>query len=273
MMRRLTSILSLIFATMLLLIRCSPAPSAKPSPENPTDRTGAAPRTADGKPDLSGVWEMKKDRPCPPEGCADNQVVNQFFDIGAGLPGGLPYQAWAKDLAKQRTEQNGKDDPSSHCLPGGLVKLHTNPFRRQIIQTPGLLVMLFERDATFRLIYTDGRPVPAEVDLPSFNGFSSGTWDGDTLVVETVGFKQGDTEKDGAWLDRNGNPLTGAARITERFHRVDFGNLEVTLTVNDPKAYTAPWTVKLNQVRSKSDDLIEYICAENERDAARLVGK
>jgi hypothetical protein len=229
---------------------------------------------ADARPDLSGIWEMKKDRPCPPGGCTDNQIVNQFLDIGAGLPGGLPYQPWAKELVKQRMAQNGKDDPSSRCIPGGLVKLHTNPFRRKFIQTPGLLVILFERDATYRQIYTDGRPLPAEVDLPSFNGFSTGAWDGDTLVVQSIGFKQGDTEKDGAWLDRNGSPLTGAAKITERFRRVDHGNLEVMLTVNDPNAYTAPWTIKLNQVLvTDSPDLLDYNCTENEQDAVHLVGK
>jgi hypothetical protein len=112
------------------------------------------------------------------------------------------------------------------------------------------------------------------VDLPSFNGFSTGAWDGDTLVVQSIGFKQGDTEKDGAWLDRNGSPLTGAAKITERFHRVDHGNLEVTLTVDDPKAYTAPWTIKLNQVLvTDSPDLLDYNCTENEQDAVHLAGK
>ena len=136
---------------------------------------------ADGKPDLSGIWEMKKDRPCPKDGCPDGEISYQFLDIGAGLPGGLPYQPWAKELVKQRTAQNGKDDPASRCMPDGLVKLHTNPFRRKIIQTPGVLVILFERDATYRQIYTDGRPLPTEVDLPSFNGYSTGNWDGDTL--------------------------------------------------------------------------------------------
>jgi hypothetical protein len=257
MKRRLRS--SIVYLLLPFLSACSAkAPAA----------------VADAKPDLSGIWEMKKDRPCPPGGCTDNQIVNQFLDIGAGLPGGLPYQPWAKELVKQRMALNGKDDPSSRCIPGGLVKLHTNPFRRKIIQTPGLLIMLFERDATYRQIYTDGRPLPAEVELPSFNGYSTGTWDSDTLVVQSIGFKQGDTEKDGAWLDRNGSPLTGSAKITERFHRVDHGNLEVMLTVDDPKAYTAPWTIKLNQVLvTDSPDLLDYNCTENEQDAVHLAGK
>jgi len=262
MSRRLVAILFL----SLLLHSCSSQKAI-----NDSANANDVPRTPDGRPDLSGIWEMKKDRPCPEGGCPDGEITNQFLDIGYGIAGGLPYQPWAKELVAQRTKGNGKDDPTSHCMPGGLVKLHTNPFRKKFIQTPGLLVVLFERDATFRQIYTDGRPLPAEVELTSFNGVSSGTWDGDTLVVQTIGFKQGETERDGEWLDRAGSPLTEAAKITERFHRVDHAKLELTLTVDDPKAYTAPWTVKLNHVLvTDSPDLIEYNCTENEKDSARI---
>jgi hypothetical protein len=226
-----------------------------------------APKTTDGKPDLSGMWEMKKDKPCPPEGCADQQVGYQFFDIGYGLPGGLPYQPWAADLVKTRMEQNGKEDPTSRCLPAGIVKLHTWGYPRKIVQIPGLLIILNPRDTAYRQIFTDGRPLPAEVDLPSFDGFSSGRWQGDTLVVETTGFP------DGIWLDRNGNPLTSAAKIIEKFHRVNYGTLEIEITVNDPKAYTKPWTTKLTQVIVLDQELVDYICLENEKDAPNLVGK
>jgi len=262
MSRRLAAI---VFAS-LLLVSCGSHKAAIDA-----TNANAVPKTADGKPDLSGIWEMKKDRQCPKGGCTDGEITNQFLDIGYGLAGGLPYQPWARELVARRSKDNGKDDPSSHCMPGGLVKLHTNPFRRKFVQTPGLLIILFERDATFRQIYTDGRPLPPEVDLPSFNGMSSGAWDGDTLVVKTIGFKQGETEHDGEWLDRAGSPLTETATITEKFHRVDKGNLEVMLTVDDHKAYTAPWTVKINQVLvTDSPDLIEYNCTENERDIARI---
>lgn len=255
---------SMISAIVLVLVACTPA--TKTDQSNGTSPT-------DGKLDLSGIWEMKLDRPCPPEGCPDGQIGYQFIDIGFGLPGGLPFQPWAQDLVKQRMSQNGKDDPGSHCQPVGIVKLHTTPFRRKIIQTPGLLVILYERDAMYRQIFTDGRPLPTEVEPPSINGFSTGQWEGDTLVVQTIGFKQGETDKDGPWLDRNGSPLTSAARITEKFRRLNHGNLEVTLTVDDPKAYTAPWTIKLNQVLAPDGDLLDYLCSENEKDASRLADK
>jgi hypothetical protein len=126
---------AVILVLALLAARLLRSPSNKPV-DGSGDPKVSTPKTSDGKPDLSGVWDMKKDRPCPPEGCPDGQIVYQFLDIGWGLRGGLPYQPWARELVKNRTKQNGKDDPSSHCLPGGLVKLHTNPFRRKIVQTP-----------------------------------------------------------------------------------------------------------------------------------------
>jgi hypothetical protein len=229
--------------------------------------TASAPRTPDGKPDLSGTWEMKKDRPCPPEGCADHQVVYQFFDIGHGMQNPLPYQAWAAKQVKSRMADNGKDDPTSHCQALGVVKSHTFPLPRKIVQTPSLVVILNAREAAYRQIFTDGRPLSAGADLlPSFNGYSSGKWEGDTLVVETAGFK------DGLWLDRNGSPLTSAARIVERFRRLNYGNLEIEMTVNDPKAYTAPWTVTLKQVIVLNEDLVDYICLENEKDGPIISG-
>jgi hypothetical protein len=225
-----------------------------------------APRTADGKPDLSGLWEIEHNRPCPPEGCADMEIGQEFVNFGWSLKGGLPYRPWAAQALKERMEQNGKDDPASHCLPGGVAKNHTTPLLRKIIQLPGLLVILYERNASYRQIFTDGRPLP-ETNLPSFNGYSSATWSGDTLVVESSGFR------DGLWLDRSGSPMTDAARVTERFRRLDFGRLEIEMTVDDPKAYTAPWTVKLTHFIALDTELVDYICLENERDIPHLVGK
>jgi hypothetical protein len=124
-------------------------------------------------------------------------------------------------------EQNGKDDPVSHCLPAGIVKTHTTPLLRKIIQAPGLVVILSERDASYRQIFTDGRPPPADIGLPSANGFSTGKWEGDTLVVQTSGFR------DGLWLDRSGSPMTDAARMTERFRRMTYGQMEIEVTVEE----------------------------------------
>ena len=235
-------------------------PNGSPNLQAPT------PRTADGKPDFSGVWEPEKNRPCPADGCADMQIPQEFLNIGWSLKDGPPYQPWAAELRKTRAEQNGKDDPVSRCLPGGIVKLHTTPQLRKIVQIPGLLISLNEMDATFRQIFIDGRPLP-EVDISSFKGYSAGKWDGDTLVVETSGFP------DGMWLDRNGSPLTDAAKITERFRRVNFGRMEIEVTIDDPKAYTSRWTINLIHHIVLDTELIDYICAENEKDAGRLIGK
>ena len=230
------------------------------------DLTAPTPRTSDGKPDLSGIWDIEHNRPCPPGGCADMEVGQEFVNIGWTLKGGLPYQPWAADARKARMNDNGKDDPGSYCLPGGVVKAHTTPLLQKYVQIPGLLLILKEQNKTYRQIFTDGRPLP-EVEQPSFDGYSTGKWDGDTLIVQTVGFK------DGTWLDRSGSPMTDTAKMTERFRRVNYGKLETEITVDDPKAYTAPWTVKLNHFIALDTELLDYICLENEKDARHMVGR
>jgi hypothetical protein len=240
--------------------------------EVPRNRDGSpnlaapTPKTAYGKPDLSGVWDTPKNRPCPSDGCPDQEISQEFVNFGWTLEGGLPYQPWAAELVKARMAENGKDNPASRCLPIGFVKLYTDAFYRKIIQLPGLLVMLNERNASYRQIFMDGRPLPVDPN-PSWNGYSVGKWDGDALVVETNGFR------DGLWLDSSGSPLSAGAKVTERLQRVNFGHMEVEVTVDDPKAYTKPWTVKLNLVLVPDTDLLDYICLENEKDAAHLVGK
>lgn len=229
-------------------------PDGKPNLEAP------APRAADGHPDLSGVWDIEHNRKCPPEGCNDMNIGQEFLDIGWSLKGGLPYQPWAAQLVKERMAANGQGDPSSHCVPVGLVKLHTSPLFRKFVQLPDLMLLLSEFDGSRRQIFTDGRPFPDEMQ-PTFNGYSTGAWEGDALVVKTAGFH------DGMWLDRNGSPMTDAAKIVERFHRVNYGKLEIDLTVDDPKAYTRSWTIRLNQFIVLDTDLMDYYCAENERDS------
>src|SRR5579863_7482325 len=229
--------------------------------------TAPAPRTPDGKPDLSGIWTMM----CPTAGgptmCLPERFVSrEFADIGRSLDGGLPFQPWAADIVKARRAENGKDDPFTHCLPGTVARIHTVPFLRKIVQTPGLVIFLSEANASYRQIFTDGRPLPEDPD-PSWNGYSTGHWDGDTLVVETNGFR------DGQWLDRFGSPLTDQAKMTEKFQRVNYGTLKIELTVDDPKAYTRPWTVRLTQSIALNTELMDYICLENERDFPHLVGK
>ncbi|HEX4593681.1 MAG TPA: hypothetical protein VH157_05385 [Bryobacteraceae bacterium] len=223
-----------------------------------------APRTKDGKPDLSGIWQLEAR--CPPEGCGDYPAAPEFGDLGARLQGGLPYQPWARELVEKRWAQLGKDDPVGSCRPAGAIRLLTFPPPRKIVQLPALILILSERDVTYRQIFTDGRPLPKDPD-PSWNGFSTAKWDGDTLIAQTIGLR------DGTWLDRKGSPMTDAAKITERFRRVNYGRLEIELTVDDLKAYTQPWTVTLNQNIVLNTELLDYYCLDNERDATHMIGK
>jgi hypothetical protein len=228
----------------------------------------AAPRTADGKPDFSGIWQLEP-APCVVSAinaCNDYPAGAEFRNIGAHLEGGLPYQPWAAEAVKKRTADLGKDDPVAWCQPAGALRLFTYPPYRKIIQTSAVMVILSERDVTYRQIFTDARALP-EDPHPSFNGYSSGRWEGNTLVVETNGFR------DGIWLDRNGSPMTEAARMTEKFRRLNFGRLDIELTIDDPKAYTKPWTVTLHQLLVPDTELLDYFCQENEKDTAHLVGK
>lgn len=226
-----------------------------------------APRTADGKPDLSGIWQLDPEGPCPEIGCqVDYKAAREFRNIGARLPGGsLPYQPWAAALAKERTSHLGKDDPVGFCKPGGAVRLLTFPPYRKFIQLPDLVVLLSERDATYRQIFLDGRPLP-EDPTPNFNGYSVGRWEGDTLVVQTNGLREG------TWLDRNGSTISDVAKMTERYRRVNFGRLEIDLTIDDPKVYTRPWTVTLVQQLVPDTELLDYYCSDNEKSADRLLG-
>jgi len=237
------------------------------------DLTAPAPRTADGKPDLSGIWQNPRG-PAAPEtasgtggaptpGSTPPAGMNLFRDIGSGVKGGLPLQPWAAELVKKRMADNSKDNPDAHCLPMGFMQFHNHPQPRKIIQTPEVILIIYEANSGLRQIFTDGRPLPGKDAEPWWYGYSVGRWDGDTLVVETRGFL------DGGWLDIIGNPLTDAATVTERFRRVDFGNLEIEITVDDPKAYTKPWTVLLKQRIMLDTELIEFICED--RDAAHYV--
>jgi hypothetical protein len=238
-----------------------PTPGIPRTADGKPDLSAPTPRTAGGKPDLSGVWAMQRSLPCQPMGC----VPPEFGNIAVSLKDGLPFQPWARELARSRQESLRMDDPISHCIPPGIVELQTISFKK-IVQTPGLLLILHENDANYRQIFTGGRP-QLQGPQPTFNGYSTGKWEGDTLVVETSGFR------DGIWLDVSGHPITDAAKVTERFRRVNYGRLEIDLTVDDPKAYTKPWTVKLVQLLQADTDLMDNTCLENEKDMKHMVGK
>jgi hypothetical protein len=249
-----------------------PTPGIPRLPDGKPNLTAPAPRTADGKPDLSGIWGLA----CP---VADNlngtvtganvfcatevSVPPEFFDFGRSLKDGLPYQPWAAEVVKKTRAAGRPDDPLSRCFPPGAVRLEVFPLFRKMIQIPGLLVILNEHNASYRQIFTDGRALPVDPN-PSFNGYSSAKWEGDTLVVQTIGFR------DGLWLDTGGSPLTEAAKVTEKFQRLNYGTLEIELTVDDSKAYTKPWSIKVTQIIAPDTELLDFICLENERDVRHL---
>jgi hypothetical protein len=240
--------------------------------------TAPAPRTADGKPDLSGIWEIvfgggggrgrgaaPAPAPAPPPD-PNATPVSQFFEVaGRGYP--LPLQPWAAELKKKRMADNSKDNPDVWCLPIGLMQYHNHPQPRQIVQTKNLMLITYESNYGLRYIYTDGRPAPNNDPTPWWFGYSRGWWEGDTLVVETTNFR-GD-ERAG-WLDVNGSPYTDALKMTERFRRPNLGTLEIDITIDDPKAYTKPFTVRVNQRLMVDSEMIEFICNENEKSSDHL---
>ncbi len=232
-----------------------------------------APRTPEGKPDLSGIWQLggfgggggrgrgagAAAAPATPD---PNAIPNsQFFEV-AGRGYALPLQPWAAELKKKRMADNNKDNPDVWCLPIGLMQYHNHPQPRQIVQTKNLTLITYESNYGLRYIYTDGRPAPNNDPQPWWFGYSRGWWEGDELVVETTNFL-GD-ERAG-WLDVNGSPYTDALKMTERFRRPTFGTMQIDITIDDKKAYTKPFTVRVNHRLMVDSEMIEFICNENER--------
>jgi hypothetical protein len=251
-------------------------PGVPTNPDGKPNLTAPAPRTADGKPDFSGNWIRGDGQlgpagggtlPGPAPAFTSGPPVTTFRDVAANIKEGLPLQAWAAELVKARRASNSKDNPDAHCLPMGLMQFHNHGMPRKMIQTPGVTVIAYEANYGQRFIFTDGRSLPGRDAQPWWYGYSAGKWDGDTLVVETIGFK------DDGWLDIIGNPLTDAARLTERFRRPNFGTLEIDVTVDDPKAYTKPWTVRVNQRLMPESELMEFVCLENQKFDEYLKGK
>jgi hypothetical protein len=264
--------LTLLPSVLLSQWPAYPTAGAPRNPDGKANLTAPAPRTADGRPDLSGIWDRGTAPGAPVVaptafGVPPAPGPRPFQNLPSLFPDGLPLQPWAAELRKQRLAENSKDHPDAHCLPLHPVQLHFHPQPRKIVQTPGLVLIIYEANGGLRQIFTDGRPLPSSDPQPWWFGYSTGKWDGDTLVVESSGFR------DLMWLDEEGTPFTGAGRITERFRRVSYGTLEIEVTVNDPKTFTKPWTVKLNQRLMPDTELIEFVCAENNRSLEHLVGK
>jgi hypothetical protein len=220
-------------------------PDGKPNLEAP------APRTSDGKPDLTGIWRVSDGR----------YLQNIAADIGEA-----PFQPGAAALFKERAAGLGKGRPSEHCIPHGIpdgMLVRNSPFK--LVQTPNVLVVLYEEFNHYRQIFTDGRSFPPEAS-PSWFGYSIGKWEGDAFVAETVGFN------DKSWFDDPGRPHSEELRVTERFRRINFGRMEMQITFNDTKAYTKPWSATIQFTLLPDTELIESIC-ENERDHEHMVGK
>jgi hypothetical protein len=235
------------------------------TPDGKPNYGAPAPKMADGTtPDLSGVWDVEK-RPCVEAtsqfGCGDalEGIPVGFINITTGAAETPPLQPWAEALVKQ----SGENDPNLRCLPHAPSRMWVHFVMRKILQTPNSLTILDEYMGQYRQIFLDGRPLPKDPE-PTFKGYSVGGWDGDTLVVETIGIK-------GNWFNGEGYPLTDQARTIERIRRLNYGNLEVEVTVDDPKAYTKPWARTIKLVLVLNTDLIEYICNENEKDLQHII--
>jgi hypothetical protein len=225
------------------------------------DMSAPAPRTADGKPDFSGIWtsdEIDPRRPNVPPNPRDATTSRRMINLGVDLQGGLPYQPWLAALVKQRWAVNAKDDPHVKCLPDNFIRAYGMPHLLKFAQMPGLLIVLNEWNAGYRQVFTDARPLP-EDPTPSWMGYSSATWSGDTLVVDTIGLR------DDSWIDWQGSVVGETAKIKEEIRRPDFGHLEIQLTIDDPKAYTKPFTVTIKERLIVEAELIDEICLENER--------
>ena len=189
----------------------------------------------------------------------------QSVNIGIDMPGGLPYQPWLAALVAQRTANQAIDDPHIRCLPDLFLRAYGLPHFLKFVQTPDLLLMLNEYNGLYRQVFTDGRPLP-KAPNPSWQGYSTATWSGDALVIDSVGFR------DDSWIDWDGSVLTEAAKVRERIRRPDFGHLDIEMTVDDPKAYTKPWTVSLRQQFAADTELIDEICAEGEKFSKKIDG-
>jgi hypothetical protein len=228
-----------------------PTPSVPRTPDGKPNLSSPTPKTGDGKPDLSGVWLTR-----------GGYTVNIAKDL---KPGELLFQPWAEELYKHRLGNEGKEDPQAYCVLSGVPREDVVPYPFKIFNTKGEIVILYEALHSYRQIFMDGRALPKDPN-PQWMGYSIGHWEGDTLVVQSSGFV------DNNWLDNSGHMGTESLRLTERFHRPDFGHIDLQLIIDDPKAYKKPWTVNL-QLIADDTELIEYVCDENEKDLKHLVGK
>ena len=251
-MHKVAMILCVMGASLAAQWPNRPNPGIPRTPDGKPDLSAPTPRSADGKPDLSGVWVIKN-------------YGGGLFYLGGDIKidDMLP---WAAALYKQREENFRRDTDGIHCLPPGpKAGIGVGGFPLKIVQTPDLMVVLYEYQTIFRQFFTDGRGLPEDPN-PTWMGYSVAHWEGDTLVVTTAGYNDRTT------IDLAGHPHTEALRLTERYRRRDVGHIDFQITFDDPKAYKKSWTLPLEFELVPDGQLIEYVC-DNERDAQHLVGK
>jgi hypothetical protein len=272
-------------------------PSIPNDPKVPRDSKGEvrgdapAPRTPDGKPDFSGLWMHADSGPPGGRGGRGGQQggpgtfrleaptprfpydpngppVATFFEAGANMDGGLPYTQWSRDIKKKRTDLQARDNPDANCLPMGFLQFHLQPQPRRImnVSNPKMLLIEYEANSGLRQIYMDGRKLPPQGEpQPWWYGYSVGHWDGDTLIVETNNLRGAEDGPHDGWLDVNGSPYSEQAKFTEKIRRPAYDHLQIDFTLEDPKAYTKPWTLRVDQRLVVDQDLIEFECNENQQ--------
>jgi hypothetical protein len=231
-----------------------PTPGIPRTADGKPDLSAPAPRTADGKPDLSGLWAT----PCL--SCSADQRL--FFDLAKGLPPSeVRMTPWAAAIQQQRQRRAHVDDPFGYCLPPGVPRIYFVVGTFRILPSPAITAFLHETAAglMFRQVFTDGRSLPT-VTEPTWLGYSVGHWDGDTFVIETTGFK------DRGWLDTEiGRPHSDALRVRERLQRKDFGHIDVSITIEDPKAFLKPWTVTTTLTFQADTEILEAFCDNHDK--------
>jgi hypothetical protein len=249
---QIAAILAAVFSSFILPANANgqwlnyKTPGIARTPDGKPDLSAPLPKMPDGKPDLSGIWRAD----------AGGYTVNIASDLKAE-----DVRPWAEALYQQRKDNLSKDYPGIRCLPGIGPEVSFGMYK--ILQTPAA-IGFFSETGDFRQVLTDGRPLPQDPQ-PTWKGYSIGHWEADTLVVESAGFN------DLTWLDFEGHPHSPELRITERYHRKDFGHMELKVTFDDPKAYARPWTISINAELTPDTELLEYVCNENERDVQHIV--
>ena len=243
-----------------------PSPGVPRNADGSPNLTAPAPKAADGKPDFSGMWVPRAERPCDPNnlvGCAELPVSRQAVNFAMELKEDLPYEPWAAEIVKRRAKEAAYIDPHVRCMPPNFPRAWALPETQKFFQLPGQIVILHEWNASYRQIFYDDRKLPDEM-TPHHNGYSVAHWEGDTLVVESAGYRED------SWLDTSGNFFGEAARVTERIRRPNFGSLDVEVTVNDLKTFTKPWTVTAHLRAVIDTEMLDLMCQEGEVDAARM---